>query len=499
MKKNIQIEVPVKVRRILERLMAAGYEAYAVGGCVRDSILGRKPNDWDITTSAKPKEVKKLFRPTIDTGIQHGTVTVLMGHEGFEVTTYRVDGAYTDGRHPDSVSFTTSLVEDLRRRDFTINAMAYNPDPRFGFVDAFDGYGDIERKLIRAVGNPYERFEEDALRILRAVRFAAQLGYAIEPETHAALAAFAPHLSAVSIERITVELTKLLLSAHPEKLDVLRETGILKEILPEVWEGYGLADSGEAVEEAGARHAEAKAADETAADKGAASDEIVSSISRWQRMLEELASTDAGQLSSRDCRVLRYSLLLAPLGADGAYKVLRRLRLDNDTCDTVRKLVEIGEIPVEESAEAMRRTMCQAGKEMMELLFFYRLAKIDGELREEYKDILADGMSEEDREIPEKADPAGGEKLWKAFYLKKQMEELETAKYLYEGVLERGECTCLAELAVTGNDLIAAGVPKGREIGKTLAFLLDLVLKDPEKNQKDVLIGLISATKDQGF
>ena len=168
------LEIPKNAETILHILEKAGYEAYVVGGCVRDSILGRSPDDWDITTSAKPEQVKALFHRTVDTGLQHGTVTVLMEKEGYEVTTYRVDGEYEDGRHPKEVTFTASLKEDLKRRDFTINAMAYNPSS--GLVDLFGGLEDIERKIIRCVGDPWQRFGEDALRILRAVRFACGTG-----------------------------------------------------------------------------------------------------------------------------------------------------------------------------------------------------------------------------------------------------------------------------------------------------------------------------------
>ncbi len=179
----MELRIPEKAEIILHTLEEAGYEAYVVGGCVRDSILGRSPDDWDITTSAKPEEVKALFRRTVDTGLIHGTVTVMLDKEGFEVTTYRVDGEYEDGRHPKEVSFTASLEEDLKRRDFTINAMAYNP--KRGLVDLFGGVQDMENRIIRCVGNPLERFTEDALRILRAVRFSAQLGFSIEGDSAA--------------------------------------------------------------------------------------------------------------------------------------------------------------------------------------------------------------------------------------------------------------------------------------------------------------------------
>ena len=179
----MRIQLPEKVTKIIAMLEAAGFEAYAVGGCVRDSILGRKPDDWDITTSAKPDQIKRLFPRTVDTGIKHGTVTVLLEREGFEVTTYRIDGAYEDGRHPSEVSFTANLREDLRRRDFTINAMAYNE--KDGLMDLYGGIADLEAGVIRCVGKAEERFNEDALRMLRAVRFSAQLGFRIEEETGA--------------------------------------------------------------------------------------------------------------------------------------------------------------------------------------------------------------------------------------------------------------------------------------------------------------------------
>ena len=211
----IQIKMPENANRIIKRLQKEGYEAYIVGGCVRDAILNKEPDDWDITTSARPEQVKALFRKTFDTGIQHGTITVMMPNaesgklEGYEVTTYRVDGKYEDHRRPTSVTFTASLLEDMKRRDFTINAMAYNEEE--GIVDHFDGMGDLERHVIRCVGKAQERFDEDALRILRAVRFAAQLDFAIEEQTRLAIERQAELLNDISAERIQVELTKLLL------------------------------------------------------------------------------------------------------------------------------------------------------------------------------------------------------------------------------------------------------------------------------------------------
>ena len=222
------MRLPETVRDILNKLETAGFQAYAVGGCVRDSILGKEPDDWDLTTDARPEEVKALFPRTVDTGLQHGTVTVLLGGEGYEVTTYRIDGSYSDGRHPDSICFTPSLAEDLKRRDFTINARAVSE--RGDLVDLFGGQEDLARGCIRCVGDPYARFREDALRMLRAVRFAAQLNFEIEAETFKALTELSPNLARVSKERILAELTKLLLSNHPEKLELLYVAGLAPEM-----------------------------------------------------------------------------------------------------------------------------------------------------------------------------------------------------------------------------------------------------------------------------
>lgn len=234
----MKIELPENVRYIHDSLFNAGYDVYAVGGCVRDTILGKIPGDWDITTSARPVEIKQVFRHTVDTGIEHGTVTVLIyGAKGdppetYEVTTYRIDGEYMDGRHPEHVTFTDSLREDLRRRDFTINAMAYNE--RSGLVDLFSGQEDLQAKLIRCVGVPDERFDEDALRILRAVRFAAQLGFTIEHNTRKAIIRHARHLDAVSKERILTEISKLICSSH---IDVVKELFSL-ELITHIADGF---------------------------------------------------------------------------------------------------------------------------------------------------------------------------------------------------------------------------------------------------------------------
>ena len=227
----MHISIPKHASDIIKTLSSHGYEAFVVGGCVRDSILGKEPADWDITTSALPEQVKALFPRTIDTGLKHGTVTIMMDKIGYEVTTYRIDGTYEDHRRPNDVTFTSSLREDLMRRDFTINAMAYNEEK--GLVDLFGGIQDLNYRIIRCVGNPTERFDEDALRMFRAVRFAGQLNFNIEKETLAAIEAQHAFLKDVSAERIQIELLKLLISGHPEMIRVAYETGLTSVFLPE--------------------------------------------------------------------------------------------------------------------------------------------------------------------------------------------------------------------------------------------------------------------------
>lgn len=231
MKKKVEIKMPKGAEFIIRSLEKSGFEAYIVGGCVRDAVLGREPEDWDITTSARPEEVKSIFRTTVDTGIEHGTVTVLLpkdetGEEvrSFELTTFRIDGEYEDSRHPKRVSFTSSLTEDLARRDFTINAMAYHMD--MGLIDPFSGMIDLENKTLRAVGKAEERFKEDALRMMRGIRFSAQLNFSLEEDCFMGMRKLRENLGKVSKERIAVELWKLLASEHPEKVEMLFSTGL---------------------------------------------------------------------------------------------------------------------------------------------------------------------------------------------------------------------------------------------------------------------------------
>ena len=226
------ILLPKDVQTILQSLSLAGHSAYIVGGCVRDSLMGMSPKDWDIATSAKPHEIKAIFSHTVDTGIDHGTVTVVLNRNNYEVTTFRIDGIYLDGRRPKDVIFTADLEEDLSRRDFTINAIAYNPIA--GLIDPFGGLEDIRRKNIRCVGHAPSRFKEDSLRMMRAIRFSAQLSFTIDPDTYQAIPPLSERLGLISIERIREELTKILSSSSPDALPLLEGANLWPQILREM-------------------------------------------------------------------------------------------------------------------------------------------------------------------------------------------------------------------------------------------------------------------------
>ncbi len=394
----IKIQVPEAARRIIEQLNTSGFEAYVVGGCVRDSLLGRQPEDWDITTSAKPEQVKEIFNKTVDTGIQHGTVTVLIDHEGYEVTTYRIDGEYEDGRHPKSVEFTGNLLEDLKRRDFTINAMAYSD--REGLVDAFDGVKDLEGRVIRCVGNPIDRFTEDALRILRAIRFTAQLGFDMEAKTRAAISVIAPNMAKVSKERIQVELTKLLLSDHPGRLKDVYENGI-GPYISEYFEAAG------------------------------------------RQPFESERFTELPPVKH-----MRWSGFLRLEKPDDAVRILKELKLDNDTIYQTKTLVSLWKTEISAHKPAIRQVMSTLSPEL-------------------FKDLL-----------------------WfqKVFCHPSYKNRLEMVEQYSEEILKDGDCIRLKDMAVTGRELIDAGMKPGPEMGTVLNRLFQLVLEKPECNNREYLM-----------
>lgn len=435
----MQLTVPARVEKILYTLEEAGFEAYAVGGCVRDSILGRVPDDWDITTSATPQQVKALFRRTVDTGLQHGTVTVMMEKEGFEVTTYRVDGEYEDGRHPKEVIFTASLEEDLKRRDFTINAMAYNP--KSGLVDLFGGMEDIHEKIIRCVGEPQERFTEDALRILRAVRFSAQLGFTIEDRTREAIRALASNLKQVSAERIQTELLKLLVSPHPDYLRIAYETGVTKVFLPE-WDVCMITPQNTPHHCFTVGEHTLQSLLHVRADK----------VLRLTMLLHDIGKP---QVRKTDENGRDHFKTHGAASEEMAEQIMRRLKLDNDTIRKVTRLIKWHDFrPAPEPAQ-VRRAVCLIGEDIFPL--FLEVQRADMLAQSEYR---------------------RGEKI----------ARLDGVEEVYRGIRARGECVSLKQLALSGRDLIQAGYKPGKEIGEILAYLLQEVLTDPDLNEKKLLL-----------
>lgn len=456
----MKIEIPTGAAYILQQLNKHGYEAYIVGGCVRDSLLGKQPNDWDITTSAKPEEVKAIFHRTIDTGIQHGTVTVLVDREilddgsgslashtdyAFEVTTYRVDGVYTDHRRPESVCFTASLEEDLKRRDFTINAMAYNPEQ--GVIDIFGGQEDLEKGIIRCVGEASERFDEDALRILRAVRFAAQLDFVIEDQTREAMRDQAKFLEDISVERICTELTKMIVSKHPERLEEAYELGLTQMFLPEFDvmmqtpqnNQYHLYDVG---------HHTLKVMEAVPA----------TTALRYAALLHDVGKP---KCKTTDETGVDHFYGHQELSAKMARTTLRRLKLDNDTIDQVCRLVKNHDYGLSGDGPGMksfRRFVAQLGAE-------------------HFADFL---------EI-RKGDMAGQS----AYHLEQRRQVIAHMEAMYAEIIEQKQCLKLSELAIGGKDLIAIGVKPGPDMGRILKALLDRVLEEPELNTREQLLAIV--------
>lgn len=434
-----QIRLPDKVKYIITQLEAAGYEAYAVGGCVRDSLLGREPSDWDVTTSAKPQQVKEVFRHTIDTGIQHGTVTVMLDREGFEVTTYRIDGEYEDSRHPKEVIFTGNLIEDLKRRDFTINAFAYND--RGGVVDAFDGVKDLEKGIIRCVGEATERFGEDALRLLRAVRFSAQLGFTIEANTKTAIRELAPSLANISAERIQTELVKLLMSENPDYMREAYELGITRVVLPELDIAFATAQNNPHHQYTVGEHL-MQTLLHIRADKSL----------RIAALLHDIGKPAA---RTTDEEGIDHFHGHVEVSEQMAVDILKRLKFDNDTIAKVQKYIRYHDYKPEPNARAVRRAINKIGAE-----YFPQILEIR----------RADTMAQSDYQRSEK------------------LALIDEINQLYTEIMEKNQCISLKTLEITGNDLIALGVPTGKRIGEILNQLLDEVLQNPENNTYENLI-----------
>ena len=439
----MRINIPEQAVKIIDVLEKAGFEAYVVGGCVRDSLLNKEPKDWDITTSAKPEQVKALFSRTIDTGIEHGTVTVMMNKEGYEVTTYREDGEYKDHRRPMGVTFTTSLEDDLKRRDFTINAMAYNETE--GLVDLFGGKEDLENGILRCVGEAKDRFDEDALRILRALRFSAQLNFELEDKTKEAMREKCRFLEDISAERIQVELTKLLVSNHPEKLITGYELGITKVVLPEF-------DAMMETEQNHPYHCY---------NVGLHTMEVVKNIEpepvlRWAALLHDVAKP---KCRTQDEEGNDHFYGHGMQGEKMAEMVIKRMKLDNHTLHDVCVLVKHHD---DRFALPVRKASVKR-----------KLNKIGAKL---FQDLLKLNKADSLGQVP---------KTWK-----EKDEYLQEVQSVFEEVMKEEECFSLKDLKVCGADLIAAGIKPGKRMGEILEHLLEAVIEDPEKNEKEILLEL---------
>lgn len=433
------MRIPEKVNIIIETLTVAGYEAYAVGGCVRDTLLGKSPHDWDITTSANPMEIKELFSKTVDTGIKHGTVTVLLHGDQYEVTTYRIDGEYEDNRKPKSVEFTSSLIEDLKRRDFTINAMAYNPTD--GLVDEFNSKQDLDNEIIRCVGDPNERFKEDALRMLRALRFTAQLGFDIEENTKEAIKNNVELLKNISAERIQVELTKLITSPRPNTLLLAYELGITKIILPEF-------DYCVITEQNNKYHLYNVAKHSLIAMENISESPVL----RWTMLLHDIAKPISKTV---DDKKVEHFFGHQKKGSEMAKVILRRLKLDSSTIDKVTRLIDHHDDKITNDDRMIRRAVNRIGEDIFEELLEVQKA-----------DALAKDVS----------------------LTSNRLKEINEVEESYKRIRELDQCISLKQLKVNGNDLKNLGVKQGKLIGEILGKLLNEVLDNPELNVKEMLI-----------
>ncbi len=433
-----EIYIPEKVKYLLDTLESAGHEAYIVGGCVRDRILGKVPNDYDITTSAKPNEVTEVFssHTVIPTGEKHGTVTVLIENEPYEITTYRTEGAYSDKRRPDSVSFSTSIDDDLSRRDLTVNAIAYSPT--HGFRDPFNGIGDIQKKTIRAVGDPEKRFDEDALRILRAVRFSSTLGFEIEEATERALYAKKSGFGAISAERIYIEIKKLLCGDGTGKV-LLKYVGIIGEVIPELlpMEGFDQHNKYHCYDVL--THT-AKVVDGVPAIEHLRLAALFHDVGKPACFFED---EFGGHFHGHE-----------KLGAEMTHDVMCRLKSDKATREKVTDLVLHHGLVLQKDEAFIKRCLNRFGKET-------------------FRDLITLSISDNSALSELCAD---------------RPKNIRDIAEMTEKIIENQPCLSLSELSLKGGDLIALGVPAGPRVGEILKHLLSLVINGDCENSRDSLI-----------
>lgn len=438
---DFNINIPNKVLNIIETLENSGYEAYVVGGCVRDALLGVKPKDWDITTNAKPNEVQAIFEKTIPTGIKHGTITVMLDGEGFEVTTYRVDGEYTDGRHPDKVEYTSNLKDDLARRDFTINAMAYNP--KVGLVDEFDGVSHLEEGLINTVGYGKDRFSEDALRILRGIRFANNLGFSLSTRTKLSMISNVSKIVNVSAERVQMELNKILLNEDGCEygLRKLKEVYVLDKVIPE------LANTSIVLQN-NPYHIY-NVFEHTV--------KVTNYIENELHLKLAALLHDIGKFNTRstDEEGVDHFYGHEVESVKMAENILKRLRYDNATISKVLTLIKYHDRGVEPTHKSVKKFLNKIGD--------YSL--FSDWLKLKWADIQAQNPK----------------------FLKDRCKRLVLIECIGNEIISQKQPFTVKELEINGNDLIALGY-KGKEIGIVLNKLLDIVIEEPNANNKDYLL-----------
>ncbi|PKL06398.1 MAG: polynucleotide adenylyltransferase [Spirochaetae bacterium HGW-Spirochaetae-9] len=442
--------IPEEIRHIAETVRNTGKKAYIVGGALRDYFL-RRPviNDYDMATDASPQEITSLFPRVIPTGIKHGTVTILAGRYAVEMTTFRVEGVYADGRRPDAVTFVADIDEDLSRRDFTMNAMAFDPISA-ELHDPFGGQSDIKKRSIRSVGNPALRFAEDGLRALRAIRFSAQLGFSIEEATFSAIPSTMHTFRQVSRERVRDELQKILLSSSPSTgLRLLESSGLLAEILPELLPARGCQQKG--------MHA-FDVMDHLYLSVDAARSDLIIRLAALFHDAGKPAACAPGQDGSPT--FYNHEAISARL----ASVAMRRLKFSNETIDAVLHLVKNHMFNYTENwtDAAVRRFIARVGPESIEDLFFLRIA--------------------------DAAATAG---------TKPDARPLEPFRKRLESILAEAGALSLKDLAVSGNDLATIGIPRGPAMGRILGALLETVLDDPAQNTKASLLRIAESMKSR--
>lgn len=434
----MQMTLPQEVQYILQTLHNMQYPTYVVGGCVRDVLRGKTPKDWDITTAAPPEVVMAAFSKTIPTGIRHGTVTVVLAGGQYEVTTFRVDGAYENHRSPQSIVFTQDVTEDLSRRDFTMNAIAYHPET--GLIDPFGGQEDIKKGIIRCVGDPVVRFDEDALRMLRAVRFSAQTGFPLQKDILQAMKQLAGLMSKISGERIRDELLKTLLSDRPETVIILQETGILAVILPELDRCFSVLQN----------------IKYHVYDVGRHSIEVMrhtpnNAVLRLAGLFHDLGKPDKKTTDEAGVDHFKGHDAQSVLLADG---VLGRLRFDNRTKDDVLRLIRHHDRRIEPTKKSVRRAASAIGADL-------------------FLDLLA----------LQRADMRGQNPA----LLEERLAYLDTIESLWKEIVADGEALSVADLAIGGNDLLQLGY-QGKQIGRALSAALEYILDHPEANTRPILL-----------